>query len=84
MQAVFCLTNFWEHLFGGLSAEEAGAREAEQAYNVAVAASKTKTLEHYLFSTLPHASALTDGKRPVPRESPLFYFNAERRLTSNL
>jgi hypothetical protein len=66
VQAVLCLTNFWEHLFSGLSADEAGKKEVGQAYNVAVAASKIATLEHYLFSTLPNATALTDGKRSVP------------------
>lgn len=66
VQAVFCVTNFWELLGRGLSANEAGEKEAAQAYNVALAASTTSTLEHYLFSTLPDASALTDGKFPVP------------------
>jgi uncharacterized protein YbjT (DUF2867 family) len=60
------LTNFWEHLFSGLTADQAGEKEAAQAFNVALAASKTPTIEHYLFSTLPKASDLTDGKRPVP------------------
>jgi hypothetical protein len=65
-EAAFCLTNYWEHLMGGLGPHEAGEREANQAYNVAVAASKTPTLKHYLFSTLPYASKLTNGERPVP------------------
>lgn len=66
VNAVFCLTNYWEHLFAGSSPEEAGMKEATQAFNVALAASKTPTLEHYLFSTLPHATTLTQGKGPVP------------------
>ena len=49
-----------------MSPDEAGETEAKQAYNVALAASKTPTLQHYLFSTLPQASALTNGERPVP------------------
>ncbi len=60
------MTNFWEHLFSGKSADEAGKTEAKQAFNVALAASKIPTLEHYLFSTLPNATELTDGKRGVP------------------
>ena len=66
VQAAFCLTNYWEHLLGGSAPHEAGEKEAVQAFNVALAASKTSTLQHYLFSTLPKASALTKGKRPVP------------------
>lgn len=50
----------------GISPEEAGTREAEQAFNVALAASRTPTLEHYLFSTLPQATQLTNGERGVP------------------
>lgn len=60
------MTNFWEHLGSGSSADEAGEKEAKQAFNVALAASKTSTLEHYLFSTLPNATQLTKGERPVP------------------
>ncbi|KAK5166848.1 uncharacterized protein LTR77_007577 [Saxophila tyrrhenica] len=66
VQAVFCLTNFWELLFSGKSADEADKAEANQAYNVALAASKTPTLEHYLMSTLPNATELTKGERRVP------------------
>lgn len=66
MDAAFCLTNFWEHLFSGASADEAGEKEAGQAFNVALAADKTPTLQHYLFSTLPYATSLTNGERPVP------------------
>lgn len=49
-----------------MGADAAGEKEASQAFNVALAASKTPTLEHYLFSTLPEASALSGGKKPVP------------------
>ena len=62
--AVFCVTNFWEHL--GLGAEAAGEKEASQAFNIALAASKTSTLEHYIFSTLPSGKDLSGGERPVP------------------
>ncbi|KAJ4287573.1 hypothetical protein N0V90_012276 [Kalmusia sp. IMI 367209] len=64
--AIFAVTNFWEHLFTGSSPDESGTKEAEQAKKLARAASKTSTLEHYIWSTLPSAKALTDGKYPVP------------------
>ncbi|KAK4959956.1 hypothetical protein LTR10_002845 [Elasticomyces elasticus] len=66
VQAVFCVTNFWEHLGRGLDADVAGEKEASQAFSIALAASKVATLEHYVFSTLPSALDLTRGQRPVP------------------
>ncbi|EMC93490.1 hypothetical protein BAUCODRAFT_243345 [Baudoinia panamericana UAMH 10762] len=62
--AVFSVTNFWEHL--ALGADAAGEKEATQAFNIALAASKIPTLQHYVFSTLPSATELTKGQRPVP------------------
>ncbi|KAF1965844.1 NAD(P)-binding protein [Bimuria novae-zelandiae CBS 107.79] len=64
--AIFAVTNFWEHLFTGSSPEESGVKEAEQAKKLARAASQTSSLEHYIWSTLPGAKALTNGKFPVP------------------
>ncbi|KAK5709160.1 hypothetical protein LTR17_020036 [Elasticomyces elasticus] len=66
VQAVFCVTNFWEHLGRGLNADAAGEKEASQAFSIALAASKVPTLEHYVFSKLPSALELTNGQRPVP------------------
>ena len=63
---MFCVTNFWENLGAGLDADEAGEREAEQAFNIAAAASKITSLKHFVFSTLPKARDLTQGQRPVP------------------
>jgi hypothetical protein len=63
--AVFAVTNFWEHLFTGKTQKESGEAEAVQAKNLAVAASKTSTLEHYIWSTLPNAKKLSNGKTPV-------------------
>ena len=64
--AIFSVTNFWEHLFTGLTASESGTAEATQAFTVATAAAKTPTLQHFLFSTLPSASELSAGAHPVP------------------
>jgi hypothetical protein len=58
------VTNFWEHLFTGKSQAESGEAEARQAMNLARAASKTSTLEHYIWSTLPNAKKLSNGKTP--------------------
>ncbi|KAK4893604.1 hypothetical protein LTR27_008071 [Elasticomyces elasticus] len=60
------LCTVWEHLGSGLDADVAGDKEASQAFSIALAASKASTLEHYVFSTLPSALDLTNGKRPVP------------------
>ncbi|KAL1638592.1 hypothetical protein SLS58_008805 [Diplodia intermedia] len=64
--AVFAVTNFWEHLFTGKSQSEAGEIEEQQAMLLAKAASQTKTLEHYIWSTIPHANDITGGRFPVP------------------
>jgi hypothetical protein len=63
---VFCVTDFWQHLGAGLDADAAGEKEAAQAFNIALAASKVTTLQHFVFSTLPKARDLTSGTRPVP------------------
>jgi hypothetical protein len=60
------MTNFWEHLFHGNDAATSGALEQKQAMNIAVAASKTPTLEHYIWSTLPSATKVSNGKFKVP------------------
>ncbi|KAL0261919.1 hypothetical protein SLS55_003352 [Diplodia seriata] len=64
--AVFSVTNFWEHLFTGKSQSEAGEIEEQQGLLLAKAASQTKTLEHYIWSTIPHANQITGGRFPVP------------------
>ncbi|KAF2640724.1 NAD(P)-binding protein [Massarina eburnea CBS 473.64] len=64
--AIFAVTNFWEHLFTGKSRDESGVLEAKQALNLARAASKSSTLEHYIWSTLPNAKKITGGKVPCP------------------
>ncbi|GME52724.1 hypothetical protein VE03_03405 [Neofusicoccum parvum] len=65
-QAVFAVTNYWEHLFTGKSQSEAGEIEEEQAMLLAKAAAQTETVEHYVWSTLQAAKDLTNGKYPVP------------------
>lgn len=60
------MTNWWEHLFSGKTRDEAGELEEKQGTNIARAAAKTSTLEHYIWSTLPSAKKLTGGKLLVP------------------
>ncbi|KAF1961297.1 NAD(P)-binding protein [Byssothecium circinans] len=64
--AIFAVTNYGELLSTGRSRNEAGELEAKQGLNLARAASKTTTLEHYIWSTLPHAKKISNGKHPVP------------------
>ncbi|KAL9624903.1 MAG: hypothetical protein Q9160_000950 [Pyrenula sp. 1 TL-2023] len=63
--AIFAVTNFWEHLLAK-GPEGAGEHEVRQAKNLAQAASRTSTLEHYVWSTLPSSVKLTKGKVKVP------------------
>jgi len=60
------VTNFWEHLFTGNDAHKSGELERKQATNIAVAASKTPTLEHFIWSTLLSATKTSNGKFKVP------------------
>ncbi|KAJ4983430.1 hscarg dehydrogenase [Stagonosporopsis vannaccii] len=60
--AIYGVTNFWEHLFAGKSLEEAGIIEEEQGINLARAAARTASLEHYLWSTLVGAKMPNDRK----------------------
>ncbi|MCJ1390250.1 hypothetical protein MMC18_003108 [Xylographa bjoerkii] len=69
VQTVFGVTNFWEQLYQ-LGAEAASKHEQEQAIKLASAAAKTKTLEHYIWSTLPSTKAPSGGKHFVPHMEP--------------
>jgi uncharacterized protein YbjT (DUF2867 family) len=67
--AVFAVTNWWEHfLFAGKTPWEAGDIEERQGMNLARAAARTPSLEHYLWSTLPGAKQmfLSKGGLEVP------------------
>ncbi|MCJ1382461.1 hypothetical protein MMC17_005574 [Xylographa soralifera] len=69
VQAIFGVTNFWEQLYQ-LGADAASKHEQEQAIKLASAAAKTKTLEHYIWSTLPSTKAPSGGKHFVPHMEP--------------
>lgn len=52
--------------FGAVGPEAALKGEIVQGINLANAASKTSTLEHYIWSTLPNGKKLSNGKWVVP------------------
>ncbi|KAK5651926.1 hypothetical protein OQA88_11585 [Cercophora sp. LCS_1] len=66
VNAVFAVTNWWEHLFQGKTQDEAGAIEEEQGIKIARAAAATYTVEHYIWSTTPSGKIATQGKLCVP------------------
>ncbi|KAF4334213.1 nitrogen metabolic regulation nmr [Fusarium beomiforme] len=63
--AIFAATNFFQN-FPSLSAEAAIEEEVAQGINLAKAAIATPTLEHFIWSTLPNASRVSEGKSFVP------------------
>lgn len=54
---VFGLTQFWEHLMS-LGIDAAGQKEYDQVLRLATAASKLKTLEHFILHTLTSSDKL--------------------------
>ncbi|KAI4686584.1 uncharacterized protein J4E84_005865 [Alternaria hordeiaustralica] len=65
-QAIFAVTQWWEPFFKGASQSEAGEIEKRDGIMLARLAAEVKTLEHYIWSTLPAADEITKGKFPVP------------------
>ena len=63
--AIFAITDFFEP-FSQHGPEKAMDIEVAQGINMAKAAAQTKTLEHYIWSTLPDLTKLTNGKYLVP------------------
>ncbi|KAF5646379.1 nitrogen metabolic regulation nmr [Fusarium sp. NRRL 52700] len=63
--AIFAVTNFFQN-FPTLSADAAVEEEAMQGINLARAAISTPTLEHFIWSTLPNAFRVSEGKSFVP------------------
>ncbi|KAK9358846.1 NmrA-like family-domain-containing protein [Lipomyces starkeyi] len=63
--AIYAVTDFFEP-FGKMDAEAAAEVEYQQGVNLALAASKTAGLQHYLWSTLPYSNKLSQGKLTVP------------------
>lgn len=59
------MTDFFEP-FTKFGPEKAVKIETAQGINIAKAASKTATLKHFIWSTLPNAAKVTDGKYKIP------------------
>ncbi|KIX94169.1 uncharacterized protein Z520_10195 [Fonsecaea multimorphosa CBS 102226] len=65
--AIFAITDFFEPFVAhSFNPEKAIEIEVTQGINMARAASKTASLKHYIWSTLPNGKKLTDGKYIVP------------------
>ncbi|KAM6516755.1 hypothetical protein FALCPG4_014928 [Fusarium falciforme] len=62
---IFLVTLYWEFI-GEHGLDGAGEQEVTQFKNLALAASKSPTLEHLVLSTLPPASKSSGGKFKVP------------------
>lgn len=66
-QAIFALTDFFvPFLAFGAVTEKAEELEWKQACNIIEAASSCVTLEHFIWSTLPNASKISQGKYRIP------------------
>jgi hypothetical protein len=63
--AIYAVTDFFEPFASG-GPSHAMKVEVQQGINLANAALATPTLEHYIWSTLPNSSKLTNGKYLVP------------------
>jgi hypothetical protein len=63
--AIYAMTNFFEP-FVTEGPEKAIEVEYQQGLNLARAASKTSSLKHYIWSTLPDTMALSNGQLAVP------------------
>jgi len=64
---IYAVTNFFEPFATFQSQEKGMEVEIQQGINLAQAAAATlSTLEHYIWSTLPNAKAITNGKYLVP------------------
>jgi hypothetical protein len=62
---IFGVTNFYEK-FGIIDANEAVDIEIRQGINLAKAAGATKSLQHYIWSTLPNTRKVSNGKHVIP------------------
>jgi hypothetical protein len=70
---IFGVTDFFEP-FAKTDAEEALKVEYGQGVNIASAASKTSSLEHFIWSTLPDSRKISNGEYIVP------HFEAKARI----
>jgi len=71
--AIYAITDFFEPFAAG-GPENAMKVEVQQGKNLANAAAKTSTLKHYIWSTLPNGSKISNGKYVVP------HFDAKNKI----
>jgi hypothetical protein len=71
--AIYGVTDFFEPFAKG-GPEEAQRVEVQQGKNLANAAAKTSTLEHYIWSTLPNGVKISNGKYLIP------HFEAKNKI----
>ncbi|KAJ5116630.1 hypothetical protein N7456_000978 [Penicillium angulare] len=65
VEAIFAITAYW-HLLGPRDIEQAGEEEYRQSQSIAIAASKTETLKHFILSLIPSGEIISNGEHPVP------------------
>lgn len=82
VNAIFAVTNWWEHLFQGKSQDKAGEIEEEQGMKLARAAAATPTLEHYIWSTAPSAKRKLNGRILTPHMD--YKANVDARIKAEL
>lgn len=63
--SIFAVTDFFEP-FGAFGPEKAMEIETSQGINLAKAAAKTQSLQHYIWSTLPNGMKISNGKYLIP------------------
>jgi len=71
--AIYGITDFFEPFAKG-GPEEGQRVEVQQGKNLANAAVKTSTLEHYIWSTLPNGVKISNGKYLIP------HFEAKNKI----
>lgn len=76
------MTNWWEALFSGKSQWESGEIEEWHGMNLARAAARTPTLEHYLWSTQPSAKRMLPGRLETPHMD--YKANVDARIKAEL
>ena len=75
---IYAVTNFFEPFIAHQSPTKAMEVEVQQGINLAQAAASTPTLEHYIWSTLPNALAISSGKYLVP------HFEGKNRIDAHI
>ncbi|KAH6878438.1 hypothetical protein BKA58DRAFT_377251 [Alternaria rosae] len=76
-QAIFAMTNFFDAL-PKLGIEKCMEIETQQGINLANAASAIRSLEHFVWSTLPNSKRISGGRAVVP------YWHSKARVDEHI